>query len=241
MNGRRYSQCLSSLLTLTILATILVSCQKDYLAKSERFDQRLVIRDAMKVPGSTHFASMLAFGDFIVHMGGEERTIRCEGIPGISGVETAEGVKAVEESQPQVHLRRLMTHFHFEDPDIVIEQNPFHESIGTLVGDRVGGIGKLLPGKATFYQYIYLTLEGRVLANREPLIMSAAGVTTWPPIGSTFESEGPTHFYDIKDLEKPDARPFATLSACKAVVKGVISMPQVETETTSAAPPRPVP
>jgi hypothetical protein len=188
----------------------------------------LVITDASRVPGSTHFASMLAFGDFIVHMGSESQTIRCEGIPGISGVATAKEVRALDSGQPQVHLRRLITHFHFDNPSIIIEQNPFKESTGVLVGSGEGDATQLFPGKATFYQYIYLTLEGRVLANREPLIMSADGVTSWPPIGSTFESEGPTDFYDVKDLENPNATPFATLAACKAPVKEVISMPAVE-------------
>jgi hypothetical protein len=173
---------------------------------------RALRRDPQRVPGSLHFASVLAYGDFILADG---KTIRCEAIPGISGVHTSH---QLEERNGRSHapLKRILTHFHFAQPSVMIEQHPAKASTGTLQGTGKGADG-LLPGKASFSQYLILTLEGRPLANREALVMTAERVEEWPPIGSTFVSEGPIKFYDLEQVNNPKAELVATLDACKAV------------------------
>ena len=186
---------------------------------------RPFLEDPQAIPGSREFATTFAYGDFILHTPEGDHTIRCEGIPGVSGVAAATAFEKTESGQPHLPLRRLITHFHFDEPSIVIEQNPNRDSTGVLLGNRVGGTSSLFPGKATFYQYIYLNLEGRVLANREPLVMSAEDVKRWPPIGSVFKSEGPTDFYDLEQLDNPEAPIVATLAACNAVPHTRIGFP----------------
>src|SRR6266508_4438579 len=151
-----------------LLAIPVASCHQGY--RPTTAGRALVIRDSALVPGSRHFASMQAYGDFILHLPTGDQTIHCDGIPGISGVSTAVEVRRQEGEKAEVHLTRLLTHFHFDNPMITIEQNPMKESTGVLVGNEGG---KLLPGRASFSQYIFLTLNGRVLANREPLVMTA--------------------------------------------------------------------
>lgn len=137
-------------------------------------DQRLAIRkDPLRVPGSLHFASVLAYGDFILASG---ETIRCEAIPGISGVLTSEKMQTLDSGHPQVHLRRILTHVHFDQPSVLIEQHYSKPSVGTLTGTSPGNTAALLPGKASFSQYLILTLNGLPLTNREPLVMTAQGV-----------------------------------------------------------------
>lgn len=205
-------------LVIGALAQIAISChsvpgERDLLTRGEL------------IPGSRQFASMEASGDFILHLGSEEETIRCDRIPGISGVDTARSIETTEDGRPQARLRRLITHFHFDEPAVLIEQNPHKESYGTLTGDRVGAAQALLPGTATFHQFIYLTLEGQVLANREPLTMTARNVQAWPPVGAEFRTEAPTDFYLLEDLDNPEAQPLATLSACNTPVLARIAMP----------------
>lgn len=171
-------------------------------------------RDPSRVAGSTHFASVLAYGDFVMVDG---PTIRCEAIPGLSGVMTETSVSKTESGQPTAALRRILTHFHFDEPEVAIEQHYGRESVGALVGAGVDGDGALLPGRASFSQYLILTLDGRPLTNPDPLVMTADRVEEWPPIGSTFVSEAPTDFVELEKLGDPEAETVARLMACKAV------------------------
>src|SRR5580704_3111973 len=139
-------------------------------AESLEARARAARRDPKRVPGSRHVASMLAYGEFILAAG---PSIRCEAIQGISAVTTADEVKHADGGRPQVHLTRVLTHFHFDSPSIIIEQHYGKHSIGTLTGAGKGGVEALLPGRASFSQYLILTLEGRPLMNREPLVMTA--------------------------------------------------------------------
>jgi hypothetical protein len=178
-------------------------------ARGDDESLRALRRDPRRVPGSIHFASMLAYGDFVVADG---PSIRCEAIPGISGVATMREIETLDSGQPRVALRRILTHFHFDEPQVAIEQHYARESVGTLTG---ASEGSLLPGRASFSQYLILVLGDRPLANPEPLVMTADRVEEWPPIGSTFVSEGLTPFVDLADLDKEDAKPVAHLAVCK--------------------------
>lgn len=80
--------------------------------------------------------------------------------------------------------------------------------------------------QATFAQYILLSLDGRVLANREPLYVVATDVTSWPPVGSTFTLAAATDFYNVGDLDDSDAEPVATLDACAIVVREPVAVPE---------------
>lgn len=188
------------------------SMYDDALARQRR-------RDPQFVPGSRHYASMLAFGDFITNDG---TTIRCEAIPGISGVVTDADVALLKSGLQEVNLTRFLTHFYFENPSVVIEQNPKLRSTGTLTGAKQDS---LLPGRASFSQFLILTLADRPLANREPLVMVADHVEEWPPVGSTFVSERPTEFFDLEQVDDPKAKPFAMLAACKAVIVAELRAP----------------
>jgi hypothetical protein len=170
-------------------------------------------RDTSLIPNSRHYATMLAYGDFILADG---PNIRCEAIQGISGVVTLPRIKTVAGGRPEVQLRRFLTHFFFENPPVVIEQNPNRDSTGYLQGAAAGDVSALLPGRASFSQFLILSLAGKPLANREALVMTADRVEEWPPIGSTFVSEKPTDFYELEKFEDPAARSFATLTACKS-------------------------
>lgn len=175
-------------------------------------EERTRRRDPDRVPGSKHFASMLAYGDFRLADG---PNIRCQAIPGISGVATLPEVNLTADKQPEVKLQRLLTHFHFDEPRVAIEQHYGRESDGVLTG---AGEDSLLPGRASFSQYLILTLGDRPLANPKPLVMTAERVEEWPPIGATFVSEEPTPFVDIENLENPDVDPVAHLMACKSTI-----------------------
>ncbi len=174
------------------------------------------------VPGSVHFASMLAYGEFIFADGS---VIKCEAIPGMSGVITMEKSKQNAAGHPEVQLKRILTHFHFSKPNVLIEQHYAKESTGVLTGAVPGNIKNILPGKASFSQYLILTVDGISLANRDPLVMTAERVTEWPPIGSTFVLEKRTDFYEIDKLQDTGIKPRAALSACKAAVTQEFLMP----------------
>jgi hypothetical protein len=189
--------------------------------------------DPTAIPGSTHFAATLAYGDFTLKSNGQ--VIHCDGIQGISGVYTSTEVVSLPDGKPKVSLTRILTHFHFPDPSIVIEQNPSKESTGFLIGNTAGGAGSLLPGRASFSQYIILSLNGRPLANRDPLVMTAAQVNAWPPIGSSFISEKPVDFYDLDRLADPNAPAIATLSSCNAVTAEEIILPTSPPQQPAAA------
>jgi hypothetical protein len=171
-------------------------------------------RNAALVPNSRHYASMLAYGDFIM---AEGMTIRCQAIQGISGVIALPSVNTLAEGRPEVQLKRFLTHFFFEDPSVVIEQNPNKESTGFLRGASKGDASALLPGSDSFSQFLILSLNGKPLANREPLVMTAERVEEWPPIGSAFVSENPTDFYELEKLNTAGAKPAATLAKCVSV------------------------
>lgn len=189
--------------------------------------------DPAAIPGSTHFAATLAYGDFTFKENGQ--VIHCDGIQGISGVYTSKQVESLTDGKPKVSLTRILTHFHFPDPSIVIEQNPSKESTGVLIGNTAGGAGSLLPGRASFSQYIILTLNGRPLANREPLVMTAAQVNSWPPIGSFFISEKPVDFYDLDRLADTNAPAIATLSSCNVAAAEEIVLPTSLPQGATAA------
>jgi len=179
-------------------------------------------RNAALVPNSRHYATVLAYGDFIL---AEGMNIRCEAIQGISGVVALPSVNTLAAGYPEVQLKRFLTHFFFENPSVVIEQNPHKESTGYLRGASKGDANALLPGRASFSQFLILSLNGKPLANREPLVMTAERVEQWPPISSTFVSERPTDFYEINKLDDTSAKPFATLAACKAETITELSIP----------------
>ncbi len=181
-------------------------------------------RDPKLVPGSRHFAATLAYGDFIMANG---PTIRCEAIPGVSGVITSPTAEKLDTGQSKVQLTRILTHFDFAEPEVLIEQNLSKVSNGVLIGAQKGEVGSLLPGKASFSQYLILVLKGRPLANREPLVMTADRVDEWPPIGSTFVSESPTVFFDLGEVDKPNANAVATLTKCSNTVVSELVVPQV--------------
>ncbi|MBS0249148.1 MAG: hypothetical protein JSR61_21245 [Proteobacteria bacterium] len=186
-------------------------------------EARLRRRDTSRIPGSRHYATVLAYGNFII--ANSDMNIRCEAIQGVSGVMTLPEVKSLKGGAPQVTLRRYLTHFFFENPSVVIEQNPHKESTGTLTGAASGDTHALQPGRASFSQYLILSLNGKPLANRDPLVMTAERVEEWPPIGAAFVSEAPTHFYELERVNDPSAEPFATLAACKAVTVSELSVP----------------
>jgi hypothetical protein len=179
-------------------------------------------RDPSNAPGSRHFSSVVAYGDFLFSEG---PSLRCEAIPGISGVITEEGVETLDSGQPQVRLRRILTHFHFDDPPVLIEQHYEKPSTGTLTGVLRGAEHSLLPGKASFSQYLILMVDGRVLANREPLVMTADRVEEWPPIGSSFISERPTEFFDVDAVDDEKAKVVATHIGCNAIAVQEFSLP----------------
>lgn len=181
-------------------------------------------RDPDRVPGSRHFATVLAFGDFVFPEG---PTIRCEGIPGISGVVTSPEVRTLRTGQPQVSLTRILTHFQFDSPPVLIEQHYSKPSVGTLTGLRKGKSARLLPGRASFSQHIILILDGQALANREPLVMTAERLEEWPPLDAEFKSEKPTNFFALEELEKPRAKIVATLTACNVNLVEHLAMPSI--------------
>ncbi|WP_187437903.1 hypothetical protein [Actinomadura decatromicini] len=209
--------------------------------------------DTAAIPGSKHFATMLAFGDFELSEEGkllftkpavveapktpdDPVVIACAGIQGLSGVTTERKVLATKNGRPRVGLTRILTHFQWENPKVLIEQNPYKNSWGELVGNGTGGIGKLLPGRATFYQYLILTAFDRPLINAKPMVMTAEDVKQWPPIGSHFKTEGPTDFYDLSSLTRPgdmasevapDSPVIATLAACQTIVMTQVFMPSI--------------
>lgn len=196
---------------------------------SKEDDARL--RDPRLVPGSKHYATMLAFGTFELADGG---SVFCDGVQGVSAVTTAEKTDR-RDGRTTAALARLLTHFDWPDPPVLIEQNPYRASHGTLTSENGSD---LLPGTATFSQLLILTLNGRPLVNPEPLVMTARGVTRWPPVGAVFESERATEFYEVGSLPKaaaladPDAfagqRPVAALTACAAPVIGEVLLPTAQ-------------
>ncbi len=181
------------------------------VAPSDELQARSRRQNASLIPASRHYATVLAYGNFVLADGTD---LRCEAIQGISGVISLPTVTTLATGSPQVKLQRFLTHFYFEDPEVVIEQSPHKESFGYLTGASKGDARALLPGRATFSQFLILTLKGRPLANREPLVMTAQRVDEWPPIGSAFISEGPTDFYELEKLHDPGAKVVATLMKC---------------------------
>jgi hypothetical protein len=204
------------------------------------------------IPGSKHFATMLAFGDFIITQDGsllfskpdkvgppknpEDVVIACAGIQGLSGVVTGTTL-TFDNGRPKIDATRILTHFQWNEPSVLIEQNPYRQSSGFLMGNNTGDVEALLPGKASFHQYLILTAYDRPLINVKPMTMTAEDVTAWPPVGSTFRTEGPTDFYDLSSLESPSdmgsdlvpgAKKVATLAACAAEVMSQVFVPSVE-------------
>ncbi|MEM7482036.1 MAG: hypothetical protein AAF481_12745 [Acidobacteriota bacterium] len=190
-----------------------------------------VVTEGAEVPGTRLYASTQAYGEFRINLpNGETITIPCDGIPGISGVLTEDAVSRNGEGRPSVALRRLVTHFHqdlgSDHPLILIEQDHERTSTGELTGHAKGGAGALLPGTARFDQYIIIYLDGRALTNREPLTLIADQVKSWPPLGSSFQLQGPTAFYDLDDVRagNPAAAVVGTLDACNVEVREELTL-----------------
>ena len=148
-----------------------------------------------------------------------------ESISGPVEVITSEGVQKTTAGETQVSLTRIVTHFHFANPSVLIEQHYSRPSVGTLTSVDQGDGSSLLPGKATFSQYLILTLDGRTLANREALVMTAERVEEWPPIGSSFVSEASTDFFELDQVDNPNAQLVATLMYCNANNVAEFAMP----------------
>lgn len=188
--------------------------------------------------GSRLYATTRAYGKFILHVGAEKQEILCEGIPGISGVETFAAAESTADGRPTVQLRRLITHFHQDIPGlplIIINQDLTRESTGTLTGNKPGNVTALFPGTATFDQYIYIKIGDVVVTNREPLRVVAEDVTSWPPVGAYFRLEKATDFYPVGELHDKDAGPIATLDACAIEVVSTLALPAPGSSTTAQA------
>jgi hypothetical protein len=170
--------------------------------------------------GSKHFAGVRLDGEITLHfLQGE--TFDCRSVVGVSGVRTASEITHTADGRPQVELERLLTHFHSDDADIVIEQNHTRENRGTLTGHGEA----LLPGTASFDQYLLITIGDKVYANREALVMTATDVTEWAPVGSTFTSKTAVDFYAVEEIDDEKALPVLTLAAkCAAEIRDALSL-----------------
>ncbi|MFC4048498.1 hypothetical protein ACFOY4_02280 [Actinomadura syzygii] len=170
--------------------------------------------------GSKHFAGVRLDGEITLHfLQGE--TFDCRNVEGISGVRTASEVTRDADGRPQVALERLLTHFHSDEADILIEQNHARQNKGTLTGHGE----ELLPGTATFEQYLLITVGDKVYANRDALVMTSTDVSEWAPVGSTFTSKAAVDFYAVDEIDDAAAKPVLTLAAkCAAEIRDELSL-----------------
>ncbi|WP_433328095.1 hypothetical protein [Spirillospora sp. CA-294931] len=171
--------------------------------------------------GSKHFAGVRLDGEITLHfLQGE--TFDCRSVVGVSGVRTASEITTTADGKPQVELERLLTHFHSDDADVVIEQNHTRSNRGTLTGH---GDESLLPGTASFEQFLLITIGDKVYANRDALVMTATDVTAWAPVGSTFTSKAAVDFYAVDEIDDAEAMPVLTLAAkCAAEIRDALSL-----------------
>jgi hypothetical protein len=156
-------------------------------------------RDPRLIPGSKHHVAMTIDGDLKLYFPGGD-TLPCSGVQGLTAVLTDTEVTNLPDGRPQVRLNRLLTYFHSTETGVLIALNPTRENTGTLTGVTAGGVEALLPGDATFDQYLLISLAGRLYTNLDPLVMSAKSVTQWPPMGTPIVSQTATMFYDVEDL-----------------------------------------
>lgn len=173
-----------------------------------------------EVLGTKHYAGVKLDGEITLHFL-EGETFDCAGVAGVSGVRTASEISVTADGRPQVELERLLTHFHSEDGNVLIEQNHARANRGTLTGHG----DSLLPGTASFEQYLLITIDDKVFANREALTMTATDVTEWAPVGSTFTSKSAVDFYAVEEIDDEKALPVLTLAAkCAAEIRDSLSL-----------------
>jgi hypothetical protein len=156
--------------------------------------------DPLIVPNSEHHIGMSIKGELKLYFADGE-TLNCADVRGMSAVRAAKEVTTLPDGRPSMVVTRLMTHFHSNETGLLIQQNPARPNFGRLTGVEKGGVEALLPGDASFDQYLMLNLRGRIYINLDPLVMAAKAITEFPPIGVTFLSQTATLFYDIEDLD----------------------------------------
>lgn len=191
--------------------------------------------DPLIVPDSEHHIGMSIRGELKLFFADGE-TLNCADVRGMSAVRASKEVTTLPDGRPSIVVTRLMTHFHSNETGLLIQQNPSRVNVGRLSGVRQGGPEALLPGDASFDQYLMLSLRGHIYVNLDPLVMAAEGITEFPPIGVTFLSQTPTLFYDIEDLdggitatEPKDAvarLALASQSVCGSHLTHYIDMPE---------------
>jgi hypothetical protein len=166
---------------------------------SDVLDLSVDRHDPRLIPGSKHHVAMTIDGELKLYFP-EGKIIPCAGVQGLTAVLTDTEVTNLPDGRPQVRLNRLLTYFHSTDTGVLISLNPTRANTGTLTGAVPGGVEALLPGEATFDQYLVISLDDRIYINLEPLVMTAQSVTQWPPMGTPILSRTPTTFYDVTDL-----------------------------------------
>ncbi|WP_101783307.1 hypothetical protein [Nonomuraea indica] len=193
--------------------------------------------DPLIIPGSTHHVGLAIRGELKLYFADGE-TLDCDDVQGMSAVRSSDEVGTTADGRPTLVVTRLMTHFHSNVTGLLIQQNPSRPNLGRLTGIAPGGPETLLPADVTFDQYLILALRGRLYVNTDPLVMEAAGITTFPPVGTTFLSKGATVFYDLADLpggitqrDPGDAVPrlaLASQSVCGSHLTHHIDMPVMD-------------
>lgn len=202
-------------------------------ARPARFDRA----DPLIIPGSTHHVGLAIRGELKLFFADGE-TLDCDDVQGMSAVRSSDTVTTTPDGRPTVEVTRLMTHFHSNVTGLLIQQNPSRLNLGRLTGIAPGGPERLLPADVTFDQYLILALRGRLHINLDPLVMEAKEITVFPPIGTTFLSQGATLFYDVADLpggiaqrEPGNATPslaLASQSVCGSHLTHYIDMPAAD-------------
>jgi hypothetical protein len=193
--------------------------------------------DPLIIPGSTHHVGLAIRGELKLFFA-DGATLDCDDVQGMSAVRSSDTVTTTADGRPTIEVTRLMTHFHSNVTGLLIQQNPSRLNLGRLTGLGQGGPERLLPADVTFDQYLILALRGRLYINTDPLVMEAKGITTFPPIGTTFLSSGATLFYDLADLpdgiaqrNPGDAAPslaLASQSVCGSHLTHYIDMPAAD-------------
>lgn len=190
--------------------------------------------DPLVVPNSQHHVGLSIRGQLTVLFSDGE-TLDCADVKGMSAVRSSQEVTTLPDGRPRMAVTRLMTHFHSNETGLLIQQNPARPNLGVLTGLRAGGVEALLPADVVFEQYLIISLRGGLYLNLDPLVMEAKGITTFPPVGTTFLSRTPTAFYDVAELdggiaatEAGSAKPrlaLASTSVCGSHVTHEIDMP----------------
>lgn len=190
--------------------------------------------DPLVVPNSQHHVGLSIRGQLTVLFADGE-TLDCADVKGMSAVRSSREIGKLPDGRPRIIVTRLMTHFHSNETGLLIQQNPARPNLGVLTGLRAGGAEALLPADVVFEQYLILSLRGGLYLNLDPLVMEAKGITTFPPVGTTFLSRTPTTFYDVEELdgglyatEAGSAKPrlaLASTSVCGSHVTHEIDMP----------------